>query len=484
MLIQESDWGSSLHLDISRGPRKVLDYLQEIDRDETYHLVHLYRNFPSPLRGFTSDTLMLQVFESVAALPNASNLKISYASATFPIHLLMQVLAGTPNQVETLDLLSVKFSYRDAMAVTKMMQQQQQQQQQDSSTMSSSNINLLSLKTISLENCKAESTTGIKKKKGEPLDLFLASLASMKSLESLKLHLIEKEFLHNDLPPFPWLQKLHLERLHVSEPSLNHILRCSPQLEELSLQSLVDPPQNAVLLSLARALSFPTEEHNNHNSSCRLRILKLRFIFHNLHHLDEQAHNAFWEMLQHNHTLQEIHLTMNWRMDPYDSIIGIPIAAALRHHTLQRLYLHTRIDDNPQARDNLKKSLILMAHALRDNETLRQFDFCLAGGLRGYDQDQVYNLLRGPFQNTDILEEQYSLERLGLWYRAIGYLELTDKMNFFLKLNQAGRGRLLLGNPTRRDWVDAVVANHSDVSVVFFLLSHNPLLSETMLLGL
>ena len=82
-----------LDLNISEGPRKVLETLEQIDRDGFYRRVCLSRNFPSPIRALTTEKLVSEVLHSILSLPNAPHLKISYASATFPIHLLMQALA-------------------------------------------------------------------------------------------------------------------------------------------------------------------------------------------------------------------------------------------------------------------------------------------------------------------------------------------------------------------------------------------------------
>jgi hypothetical protein len=269
---------------------------------------------------------------------------------------------------------------------------------------------------------------------------------------------------------FPYLRKLHLERLHVSEQSLHNIGH-SPHLQDLSLQCLVDPPQNTVLLSLSRVLA----------TTQSLGILKLKFVFHNLHCLEEHAHVVFWNAVQHSTTLHDLELTINWRMNPYDSLFGIPLAMALQNNrSLQRLSLVTRIDDNEAARDNLKKSVVHIAAALPSNGTLKQLQFKLSGGLRGCSQGQVRSLLLRPFDTVLREGEQYGLECLSVWYRGVGQLELTEKVRFYLTLNRAGRRHLLSGNATLRDWTDALIVHQSDLSVVFFLLSRNPLLSQAM----
>jgi hypothetical protein len=459
----ETQHESSLELNLSEGPQHVLSTLQGIDRTAHFEQVCLFRNFPSPLRALTPENQVLEVLESLVTLPRAPYLKISYASGTFPIHLLMQALAnhgtsaGQKSSVETLDLLGVKLCYQNALAATSIIQEHHSK---------------LSLKSICIENCKKESHNHrTKKREGEPLDLFVAALSAIQSIERLSLCLIEQEVLNQNFVTFPYLRKLHLERLHVSEQSLHNIGQ-SPHLQDLSLQCLVDPPQNTLLLALSRVLA----------TTQSLRILKLKFVFHNLHCLDEHAHTVFWDAVQQNTTLQDLELTVNWRMNPYDSLFGIPLARALQNNrSLQRLSLVTRIDDNEAARDNLKKSIGNIAAALPFNETLKQFQFSLSGGLRGYCQEQVRSLLLGPFETVLREGEQHGLECLSVWYRGVGHLELTEKMQFYLTLNRAGRRHLLSGNATINDWMDALILHQSDLSVVFFLLSRNPLLSQANL---
>jgi hypothetical protein len=227
-----------------------------------------------------------------------------------------------------------------------------------------------------------------------------------------------------------------------------------------------------VLISLSRVLA----------TTQSLRNLKLKFGFHNLHYLDEQAHAVFWNSVHHNTTLQDLELTINWRMNPYDSLFGIPIARALQNNrVLHRLSLVTRIDDNEAARDNLKKSIVHLAEALPSNESLKQLQFRLSGGLRGYSNEQVRSLLLDPFDTVIRDGVQFGLECLSLWYRGVGHLELTDKIKYYLTLNRAGRRHLLSGNATRHDWMDALIIHQDDLSVVFYLLSRNPLLSQAML---
>lgn len=46
-------------------------------------------------------------------------------------------------------------------------------------------------------------------------------------------------------------------------------------------------------------------------------------------------------------------------------------------------------------------------------------------------------------------------------------------IDFYLKLNRAGRNKLL-GGATRIDWINAINANSDDVSMSFYLLSNQP----------
>jgi len=477
-LLDVIDEPNELSLDISEGPAKVLEVLQNANLD-LFDSVFLSRAFPSPIRGMASDSNVSKVLESIVAIPRATHLKISYASGTFPIHLLMEAMAnhvettGQKSAIESMFFLGVKLAYSETLKATKIL---------------NSNPDL-SLKSVGLEFCMSESIPKrLAKIRKPPVDMLIEALSKLKSLESLSLGSIHKVTLR-PMGPFPHLKELRLARLNVCETSIRNISQ-SPCLEDLCLDSVYSPSPHILLLTLGRALG-EMNQSNNSTTGTSSRLRKLRITLLSVGCLssgeDGASYNAFWEMMQDNNTLEDLVFSIQGKLNPEDSAaFGVPIAQALeQNRTLQRFNLHARMDSTMkqgQTSTNPETRLALIANALRSNEALRHFSFRLMGGLpAGMSGIHRENILMDPFRNVVSQGEQYVLETLSIEFGNKGPIPLTKDIQFYLDLNRAGRRQLLLGNPTQRDWLDVVIANQSDVSIVFFFLSRNPLVCCSLL---
>ena len=462
--IEEETDDGVLNLDISEGPQKVLLQIQTaIHRlgEDQVETVCLSKNFPSPRRAIASEKDVLEVLETIVRLPKVKYLKISYASGTFPIHLMLEALAdcegklGRKSTIETLFLLGAKMAYSETVAAAKILEEHP----------------TICLPSVSLENCTSESLpTRVAKGREKPMDVFLSAFAKLKTLDRLSLSSFHKVFL-KEFSPFPWLQDLQLLRVNVCETSIRNICQ-SPRLESLQLDSMLSPPPERLLRVLGESLGT-----NNNQTSTNLHTLRLAFTPGRLLAEEAEAYNSFWEMVQSNTTLKHLHFLVKG-IQTGDNAFGIPIALALkRNRALQRLTINTPIDANKSLQKiNLLRSLERIASSLRSNETLQHFSFHLMGGLRGHSEDRIYTILTEPFCKVVEDGEQYTLQTLTLEYRNQEKRPLTDKMQFYLDLNRAGRYELLAGNPRQQDWVDAVVSNREDTSIVFFFLSRNPAL--------
>ncbi|CAB9517213.1 expressed unknown protein [Seminavis robusta] len=122
--------------------------------------------------------------------------------------------------------------------------------------------------------------------------------------------------------------------------------------------------------------------------------------------------------------------------------------------------------------------------ALHTNDSLKTLKVAM-NGIRHFS----FGML--PQQTTDaistMLQHNYVLEQI---QASNSNDEATvdtwsdPSIPFYLKLNRAGRGRLLRGASSREDWIgcckedwiDTIIANREDTSVVFYFLSKNPLL--------
>jgi hypothetical protein len=117
-------------------------------------------------------------------------------------------------------------------------------------------------------------------------------------------------------------------------------------------------------------------------------------------------------------------------------------------------------------------SYIAWAEALSLNKTLESIS------LQEVDHKQITTV--GAQAMLNMVRDNYSLEHIGMslsdrsgngksWYHT--------RINMFLRLNHAGRSRLLQGSaPSRRDWLQTVEAVGDDLNAIRYLVQSNPTL--------
>jgi hypothetical protein len=104
---------------------------------------------------------------------------------------------------------------------------------------------------------------------------------------------------------------------------------------------------------------------------------------------------------------------------------------------------------------------IPITEVLQFNSSLRRLDLFFNGC--------ISSRIREAF--TEMLRRNYVLLDLnGSVWRGQSNLEI----DFYLRLNRAGRGDLLTEHATREQWVNKLISQKNDLSIVFSLLSMNP----------
>ena len=104
---------------------------------------------------------------------------------------------------------------------------------------------------------------------------------------------------------------------------------------------------------------------------------------------------------------------------------------------------------------------IPITEILQNNSTLKRLDLFFNG--------TISPRIREAF--TEMLRRNYVLLDLnGSVWRGQSNLEI----DFYLRLNRAGRGNLLTEHATRHQWLDTLISQKDDLSIVFSLLLMNP----------
>ena len=167
--------------------------------------------------------------------------------------------------------------------------------------------------------------------------------------------------------------------------------------------------------------------------------------------------------LEHNHALKEL-----WILScelGFTSHGATAMAQMLRvNNTLEILGLN-RLSSNSHA--------IAIAQALHDNTSLRGLHLCLRDGLNSRTFESF----------AELMEQNYVLETMSGGFMNSNKAGLSNcalhrkTLDFYLRLNQNGRRRLLQNsNATRQQWLETLSSQSDDVSALFYLLSRNPLL--------
>ena len=187
---------------------------------------------------------------------------------------------------------------------------------------------------------------------------------------------------------------------------------------------------------------------------------------------------------------------------------GTSLTALCQSTSLHRLTLR----DMAEIED---RHVEIMAESLGSNDTLREFTVCSAnlGERSGRAMGHVLQVNRklhkleiqlnsgeAAIPITEILRANSSLKRLDLFFNGCisprireAFTEMlrqnyrlldlngsvwrgqsNSEIDFYLRLNRAGRGDLLTEHASRSRWVDTMISQRDDLSIVFSLLLMNP----------
>ena len=214
-------------------------------------------------------------------------------------------------------------------------------------------------------------------------------------------------------------------------------LVCSTNLNDLYLSRLGLRPDHYAVIAIGMASS-----HN-------LVVLDL---FGN--RVDSEHVALLGDALGRNSSLETLVLPC-----PADDALGLEachaLANALRHNTS----LHTL---------NLPRSTLsgpglqVLSQALTVNHTLKKLELGVQQGLGAAGTEAL----------TKMLEKNYDLERLVL---SSAEQSVKDKVEYYLRLNEVGRGTLLRdGKSTREQWVSMLISVSDDLDCLFYFCSSNP----------
>ncbi|CAB9506719.1 expressed unknown protein [Seminavis robusta] len=142
------------------------------------------------------------------------------------------------------------------------------------------------------------------------------------------------------------------------------------------------------------------------------------------------------------------------------------ISEMIRVNTsLKSLELHLR----SRTEDDDEEGIRELSKALGRNKTLAKFQ--LHGATNRTGSLETRNIF------LQMLESNYALKS-GVQVFHPGFLRPENEL--YLRLNQVGRGRLLLNGLAKREWVDTLIKVRQDLDCLFYFLSTNPSLCNTV----
>lgn len=174
--------------------------------------------------------------------------------------------------------------------------------------------------------------------------------------------------------------------------------------------------------------------------------------------LNDEHVAAMAVAMEENNTLEEIN---------FGCQLGTAGAEALaqmlrRNNILQILHIHT------SGLDGGESNHIALAHALEANSAIKQFS------LYGTTGKMTHNALKAY---ADMVKINYSLEELEFQDDE----ESLPEIVMYLQLNTEGRSQLLQSTTTSRDdWIRMIMQLQDNLDCVFYLLSLNPTVVESM----
>ena len=259
---------------------------------------------------------------------------------------------------------------------------------------------------------------------------------------------------------------------------------------------------------------------NRHSNHHRLRRHKshLRVLNLNENLLGDTGCAALGEALEHNHELLELNLrknqitptgclqlahslTQNIRLEklnlacnPMEDVGARALAVVLQlHPTLKTLELHrTHLTDlgcrylaealkhntalvnlDVSFNDITEAAYVDVAEALKVNHTLKNINIQVNKKMK----------LQACEALLSMVKENYALESVSTLMRVRfepskyhQFEDLLHQMNTYLRLNHAGRERLLRGDATPQEWASSLLAMHDDLNGLYYLMQANPAL--------
>ena len=252
------------------------------------------------------------------------------------------------------------------------------------------------------------------------LDCIVYAMAQMKSLEVVNLQLTGVR----DTTPF-------------SGAALFRLV-CSPYIKDLYLSRLGLGQEHFAVLALGLMIS-----HN----------LKVLDLFGN--NVENGHIQSFMRALVRNKSLETLVLPC-----PADDL-AVESCEAISH-ALKRNSTLTTLN---LPRSNLNDDgLVHIVKGLAVNHTLKKIEVGISKALGE----------KGLAALEDMLDNNFDLERL---VASGSEKSIKDKVEYYMRLNEVGRGTLLRnGKATREQWVDMLVLCKDNLDCLFYFMMHNPAL--------
>ena len=182
--------------------------------------------------------------------------------------------------------------------------------------------------------------------------------------------------------------------------------------------------------------------------------------FNSLVDLTDETAGLCASMVRGNTTLQNLYLSLG-----VESRHGITITGSLlQNSNIQSLRLIMSGERNGDAKE--------MIRHLEHNQALKHVHFHLQGI---FDCSRVREVFMEPF--AEILEQNCVLEELEMDTCHKNF-DLTPEIQFYLSLNKVGRKQLRDAPSNSRQqrsiWVNTIIQNRLDPTVVFYFISESP----------
>lgn len=247
----------------------------------------------------------------------------------------------------------------------------------------------------------------------------------------------------------PNLSELNVEEMDVPGESLCRLFRSS-SLIKVKLRHV--PASNRDMPKVAETLK----------SNPVIQDLQIQYS------LEKVPAIAFFDMLEHNTSLQRVAIDVGcW--DHY----GTSIAKSLEcNNRLKSLELNIFGEDS-----NVEANALAISTSLESNISLRRMSITFQNRLHHNETDHESNLgrIRKAFIDclSRVIPKNFTLEEISIGF-VHQKIEFDGKVKFFLKLNQAGRSRLMEAKSSRQDWIEMINRYRDDLDVLFYFLTMNP----------